>query len=77
MQRNWYLDPSTSTLHFPSSARHPSRLAPTQGVPAGGMATGLIGGGAGAGLDDDSRELDRAKVVAATLKYARELESIV
>ncbi|KAG0653478.1 hypothetical protein C6P46_002749 [Rhodotorula mucilaginosa] len=73
--RNWYLDPSTSTLHFPSSARHPSRLAPTQGIPAGGMTTGLIGGGGG--FDDDSRELDRAKVVAATLKYARELESIV
>lgn len=75
VQRNWYLDPSTSILHFPSSSRHPSRLAPTQGVPVGGMATGLIGGGGGP--DDDSRELDRAKVVAATLKYARELESIV
>ncbi|GAA5883238.1 hypothetical protein JCM3774_000639 [Rhodotorula dairenensis] len=78
--RNWYLDPSTSILHFPSSARHPSRLAgassstaaaaAAQGVPVG-MATGL------AGVDEDSRELDRAKVVAATLKYARELESIV
>ncbi|GAA5978882.1 hypothetical protein JCM10908_002722 [Rhodotorula pacifica] len=76
--RNWYLDPSTSILHFPSSARHPSRLASNsnqaasaaQGVPVG-MATGL------GGLDEDSRELDRTKVVAATLKYARELESIV
>ncbi|KPV76782.1 uncharacterized protein RHOBADRAFT_24603 [Rhodotorula graminis WP1] len=43
-QRNWHLDPSTHTLHFPS---------------------------------DDARELDRAQVIGAALRYAKELESIV
>lgn len=76
LQRKWYLDPSSSILHFPSSPRHPSRLngsgasSAAQGVPVG-MATGL------GAVEEDSRELDRAKVVSATLKYARELESIV
>ncbi|GAA6020267.1 hypothetical protein JCM8202_002599 [Rhodotorula sphaerocarpa] len=74
--RNWHLEPGTSILHFPSSPRHPSRLpggaaaSAAQGVPVG-MATGLFS------ADEDSRELDRTRVVAATLKYARELESIV
>ncbi|CEQ43234.1 SPOSA6832_05145 [Sporobolomyces salmonicolor] len=62
-QRTWYLDPSTSLLHFPSSPLHPSR----RGLPAT-MATGFEG---------EDRELDRSKVVTATLGYARELESIV
>lgn len=79
-QRNWYLDPATSVLHFPSSARHPSRLAATATAGAGaaqGVPVGMATGGIGSGVEDDGRELDRAKVVAATLKYARELESIV
>ncbi|GAA5976815.1 hypothetical protein JCM21900_001603 [Sporobolomyces salmonicolor] len=62
-ERNWYLDASTSLLHFPSSPLHPSR----RGLPAT-MATGFEG---------EDRELDRSKVVTATLAYARELESIV
>ncbi|GAA6005242.1 hypothetical protein JCM10207_002910 [Rhodosporidiobolus poonsookiae] len=63
-ERFWYLDPSTSLLHFPSSPLHPSRrtAAPSS------LTTGL---------GDDGRELDRQKVISATLGYARELESIV
>ncbi|GJN87759.1 hypothetical protein Rhopal_000714-T1 [Rhodotorula paludigena] len=83
-ERNWYLDPSTQLLHFPSSPLHPSRRASSssssaaaaaQGVPAT-LATGS-GSGSGGGDELDARELDRSKVVVATLGYARELESIV
>ncbi|GAA5861964.1 hypothetical protein JCM1840_006890 [Sporobolomyces johnsonii] len=66
-ERNWYLDPSTALLHFPSSPLHPARR---RGVPAT-IATG------GVGVEGEDRELDRNKVVSATLGYARELESIV
>ncbi|GAA5912301.1 hypothetical protein JCM5296_000492 [Sporobolomyces johnsonii] len=67
-ERNWYLDPSTALLHFPSSPLHPARR---RGVPAT-IATGGVGG-----IEGEDRELDRNKVVSATLGYARELESIV
>lgn len=71
LQRNWYLDPSTNLLHFPSSPLHPSHLAQSSnGVPQS-MATGTSGG------EEDLRELDRNKVVSATIGYAKELESIV
>ncbi|GAA5997037.1 proteasome regulatory particle lid subunit RPN12 [Rhodotorula paludigena] len=74
-ERNWYLDPSTQLLHFPSSPLHPSRRASSsaaaQGVPA------TLATGSGTGDELDARELDRSKVVVATLGYARELESIV
>ncbi|GAA6043642.1 hypothetical protein JCM8097_000850 [Rhodosporidiobolus ruineniae] len=68
-ERNWHLDPSTSLLHFPSSPLHPSRLSST----GTGAPTSIVAGGAAA----EERELDRAKVIGATLHYARELESIV
>ncbi|GAA6061109.1 hypothetical protein JCM10212_006140 [Sporobolomyces blumeae] len=87
-QRNWYLDPSTSLVHFPTSPLHPSHLPlSTTGVPAlmatgtslgtSSAATATQGGGGGGGGGDDDRELDRNKVVRATLAYAKELESIV
>ncbi|GAA5857636.1 hypothetical protein JCM8547_004309 [Rhodosporidiobolus lusitaniae] len=70
-ERNWHLDPTTSLLHFPSSPLHPSRLSSTTstGVPSS-FSTGLGG-------EDQGKELDRNKVIGATLGYARELESIV
>ncbi|GAA5920235.1 hypothetical protein JCM6882_003171 [Rhodosporidiobolus microsporus] len=70
-ERNWHLDPSTSLLHFPSSPLHPTRLS---AVSHTGAPTSLSTGFSPA---DESRELDRAKVIGATLGYAKELESIV
>ncbi|BGP22036.1 regulatory particle non-ATPase [Rhodotorula toruloides] len=64
-QRNWHLDPSTSLLHFPSSPQHPSNRTALGNVPST-LATGA-----------DSRELDRSRVVEATLRYTKELETIV
>lgn len=60
-QRNWFIDQSTSTVHFPSSSKHPSRMT------TGGRTATL----------DSSRELDKEKVVQSTLNYAKELETIV
>ncbi|GAA6007922.1 hypothetical protein JCM11491_006540 [Sporobolomyces phaffii] len=76
--RNWYLSPTDSLLHFPSSRLHPSNVAASSsskstppGVPKS-MATG-----GSAGEEEIGGELDRNKVVSATLLYAKELESIV
>ena len=69
-QRNWFIDPK-GVVHFPSSAAHPSKTAAgATGVPAG-LSTGLLG------LAVGDKELDKVKVVSATLAYAKELESIV
>ncbi|GAA5831176.1 hypothetical protein JCM11251_007784 [Rhodosporidiobolus azoricus] len=72
-QRNWHLDPATSLLHFPSSPLHPSRLSAVShtGAPTS-LSTGF-----NATPAEESRELDRQKVIEATLGYAKELESIV
>ncbi|KAL8287692.1 hypothetical protein RQP46_003550 [Phenoliferia psychrophenolica] len=68
--RNWFID-SKSVVHFPSSPQHPNKTAAGQtGVPAN-LSTGLLGSFEG------DKELDKTKVVAATLSYAKELESIV
>ncbi|GAA5988288.1 hypothetical protein JCM11641_006651 [Rhodosporidiobolus odoratus] len=72
VERNWHLDPSTSLLHFPTSRLHPSRHATgSTGAPTS-LTTGFSSSSA-----DDGKELDRLKVITATLGYARELESIV
>lgn len=64
-QRKWFVDPQ-SIVHFPSSPAHPSKTVNTTGVPVG----------FGSFVEGD-KELDKAKVVVATLSYAKELESIV
>ncbi|GAA5978972.1 hypothetical protein JCM5350_004193 [Sporobolomyces pararoseus] len=78
--RNWYLSTSDNLLHFPSSPLHPSRLPKppsSNGVPQS-MATGTaIGDGQQEEEEEIGAELDRNKVVSATLLYAKELESIV
>ncbi|GAA5957350.1 hypothetical protein JCM3765_000432 [Sporobolomyces pararoseus] len=77
--RNWFLSTSDNLLHFPSSPLHPSRLPkqqPTNGVPQS-MATGTAVGAQGEEEEEIGAELDRNKVVSATLLYAKELESIV
>lgn len=61
--RGWHLD-SQSVLHFKAS---PSYHSTGFGVPTS-ISTGL---------STADKELDKEKVVAATLAYARELESIV
>ncbi|BGP37095.1 regulatory particle non-ATPase [Rhodotorula kratochvilovae] len=83
-ERNWHLDPSTQTLHFPSSRSHPSNLPSSSSSAAARVASGIPAGmatGSGLPLDapaaEGGRELDRSAVVTAALKYARELESIV
>ncbi|GAA5846525.1 hypothetical protein JCM9279_006726 [Rhodotorula babjevae] len=79
-QRNWHLDPSTQTLHFPSSPSHPSQLsAPSSSssAAAGVPSTMATGGAPAPAPADDARELDRAQVIGAALRYAKELESIV
>jgi hypothetical protein len=79
VQRNWYLSPSDNLLHFPSSPQHPSHL-PKQS--SNGVPQSMTTGGAGAEVSAEEEEeiggeLDRNKVVSATLLYAKELESIV
>ncbi|KAK4702808.1 26S proteasome regulatory subunit N12, partial [Phenoliferia sp. Uapishka_3] len=62
--RNWFIDPK-SVVHFPSSRNHPSKTAVE--IPSSIQS--------GVGFVD--KELDKTKVVAAALAYAKELESIV
>ncbi|KAK4051270.1 regulatory particle non-ATPase [Microbotryomycetes sp. JL221] len=72
-QRNWYIETTTSIVHFPSSSKHPSNSTSStssssvQSLKSGGVANFV----------DPSRELDKEKVVSATLGYAKELETIV
>ncbi|GAA5924372.1 proteasome regulatory particle lid subunit RPN12 [Sporobolomyces koalae] len=71
--RNWSIQ--DNLVHFPSSPLHPSNQKRTQPTAtATTLATGL-----GSTVEDDSlhSELDRNKVIGATLLYAKELESIV
>ncbi|BGP13157.1 hypothetical protein JCM10213_000265 [Rhodosporidiobolus nylandii] len=68
-ERGWHLSPP-STLLFPSHPSHPSHATGSTGAPTS-LTTGVAASG------EDSKELDRLKVVGATLGYARELESIV
>ncbi|GAA5873621.1 hypothetical protein JCM16303_001182 [Sporobolomyces ruberrimus] len=82
--RNWYFSTSDNLVHFPSSRSHPSHQSKsssssssTNNVPKT-MSTGLGEGGLGVGEEEEiGGELDRNKVVSATLLYAKELESIV
>ncbi|GAA5894979.1 proteasome regulatory particle lid subunit RPN12 [Sporobolomyces salmoneus] len=76
--RNWYLSPTDNLLHFPSSPLHPSHLPkPTNGVPQSMATGGTPAGTSGEEEEEIGAELDRNKVVSATLLYAKELESIV
>ncbi|KAM0750159.1 hypothetical protein T439DRAFT_302081 [Meredithblackwellia eburnea MCA 4105] len=68
-KRDWYIDPKTSVVHFPSSASHPSKLVSSAST---GIPTGLA-----SGTGPDGKELDKVKVIASALLYAKELESIV
>lgn len=59
-------------MHFPASPNHPNKTAAgTTGVPAGLATGGFLG------QPEGDKELDKIKVVAAALSYAKELESIV
>ncbi|KAM0788033.1 hypothetical protein ACM66B_006232 [Microbotryomycetes sp. NB124-2] len=66
-QRNWFIDQATSTVHFPSSPQHPQSTSSARVSAGKGQASQF----------DPSRELDRERVVQATLSYAKELETIV
>lgn len=66
-QRGWYIDPK-STVHFPSSPSHPGHSTKGKnGVPS------TISSGVG----EFEKELNKERVVAAALAYAKELETIV
>lgn len=73
-QRNWYIDAS-STVHFPSSPSHPSALINNSASANNGVPKTLAAGGSLAGGED--KEMNKERVITATLNYAKELESVV